>query len=154
MKLTTVLAAFCSLLWSTTAIRAQVRPNYSGLWQQVNDRCVPKPKNSRAFYRLVIQQRDPILYLAITTGKGHLNLRYQIAGRELTYTGLDGDRFHTKVHWDGENLAFDTVEEERGHKVFAREVWTLLDFGHALRRVKDEDEPERHSHATYILEKQ
>ena len=147
-------AASFSLFLNPGFTRAQTRADYSGVWQQVNGRCIPKPKNKHVSYRLEVEQKDSSLRLRITTDKGHLNLDYQTAGKELVYTGLDGDEFHTNVRWDGQSLLFDTVEYERGHKVLAKEVWTLLDGGHTLRRVKEEDEPGEHSTATYILEKQ
>jgi hypothetical protein len=121
---------------------AQPQPDYSGAWQQVNARCIPKPKNKHASYRLVIEQNAAALHLLIMTNKGQLNLDYELDGKELVYTGLDGDQFHTKVHRNGQSLVFDTVEYERGHKVVAKEVWMLLDSGHTLRRVKQEDEPD------------
>jgi hypothetical protein len=135
-------------------VHAETRPDFSGVWQQMNDRCVPKPKDKHASYRLVIDQNGSALRLGITTNKGSLHLDYVVAGGELVYTGLDGDQFHTKVRWDGPSLVFDTVEYERGHKVLAKEVWTLTDASRTLRRVKEEDEPGEHSTATYILEKQ
>jgi hypothetical protein len=54
---------------------AQPQPDYSGAWQQVNARCVPKPKNKHASYRSVIEQNPAALHLLITTNKGQLNLQ-------------------------------------------------------------------------------
>jgi hypothetical protein len=137
----------------------QVRPDFSGNWQQVNERCQPKPKDKSLVYRSIIDHRDPALTVTVTStnyppGARELHLRYETTGKELIYTGLDGDEFHTKVHWEGESLVFDTVEYERGHKVLAKEVWTLIEAGRTLKRVKEENGPGEHSTHIYVLEKQ
>jgi hypothetical protein len=54
---------------------AQPQADYSGAWQQVNARCVPKPKNKHASYRSVIEQNPAALHLLITTNKGQLHLQ-------------------------------------------------------------------------------
>src|SRR5260370_2116954 len=85
-------------------LSAETRPDYSGVWRQINDRCVPKPKDKHASYRLVIEQNGAMLRLGITTNKGSLHLDYAVAGKELVYTRLDGDQFHTKVQSDRSTL--------------------------------------------------
>jgi hypothetical protein len=148
-----LLPAFLLLL-HRPCVPAQQQPDYSGTWQQVNERCVPRPKNKQAFYRMVVEQSSTSLHLRITTNKGKLALDYEMNGKELVYTGLDGDQFHTKVHRDGQSLVFETIEHERGHKLPAKEVWTLADQDHTLQRVKEAGESGKQSTATYILEKQ
>jgi hypothetical protein len=142
------------LLFHPLCSPAQAQPNYSGTWRQVNERCVPPPKNKQSFYRMVVQQDAAALHLRITTNKGQLTLDYEMNGKELVYRGLDGDQFHTKVHRDGPSLVFETIEHERGRKLLAKEVWTLADQDRTLRRVKETGEPGKRSSAIYILEKQ
>ena len=63
-------------------------------------------------------------------------LNYSIGGNELVYTGLDGDEFHTKAHWDGESLVFDIVEHERGREIVSKQTWKLTDDGRVLQEVR------------------
>ena len=48
--------------------------------------------------------------------------------------------FHTKVHWDGKALVFDTVEHERGSEIVSSQIWTLANGGSTLREVKQAKE--------------
>jgi len=86
-------------------------------------------------------------------GPRSLDLKYEIGGPELVYTGLDGDEFHTKVRWDGESLAFDTVEHERGREIVSKQTWTLADGGAVLREVKQSGEAGKPAESVAIYEK-
>jgi hypothetical protein len=137
---------------------AQDRPDFSGTWRQVNERTVPRPKDKSYSYRTVVDQHDSVLDVVVSVvggrEQGELRLHYSIGGGELVYTGLDHDEFHTTVRWRGQELVFDTVEYERGQKVLVTETWSLLEGGHTLKRVKEENGQDKHSTRVYILEKQ
>ena len=97
-------------------------------------------KKSQRPRALKIQQMGRLLAVKVITptneGVRTLDLKYQIGGEELVYTGLDGDEFHTKLRWDGENLVFDTVEHERGKEIVSKQIWTLAEGGTVLRELK------------------
>jgi hypothetical protein len=136
--------SICLLLQSSPSLEAQTPADFSGVWQQDVSRSVPQRKSGRA-RELKIQQIGQVLTVKITatTGQGvrTLDLKYEIGGEELVYTGLDGDEFHTKVRWDGESLVFDTVEHERGKTIVSKQIWTLAEGGKILREVKQSKDP-------------
>jgi hypothetical protein len=144
--LSLTLSAFV-LLHPSPSLQAQQPVDFSGTWRQDLSRSVPLRKSSRA-RELKIQQIGQVLTVQVTTKTGEglrtLNLKYEIGGQELVYTGLDGDEFHTKVRWEHESLVFDTIEHERGKQIVSRQIWTLADGRKILRevkQVKDADEP-------------
>jgi hypothetical protein len=99
----------------------QTPPDFTGHWGQ--------DTGSGAQRHLDIEQNGPILQVktTVTTSKGshRLEVTYRIGGPETVYKGLDGDEFHSSVHWDGNALVFDTVEHEGGRKIPETTVWTL-----------------------------
>jgi hypothetical protein len=145
------------LLCSTRLAYPQSRPDFSGTWRQNNERTVPRPKDDSYSYRAIVDQHDSVLDVVVSVvggrEQGELHLNYSIGGGELVYIGLDHDEFHTTVRWRGQELVFDTVEYERGEKVLVTETWSLLEGGHTLKRVKEENGPDKHSTRIYILEK-
>ena len=124
---------------SAFAIGAETSVNFSGAWHQDLSRSVP-PAKSNNLRDLDIQHAGNALTVKVRTetsrGVRTLDLTYEIGGRELVYTGLDGDEFHTKVRWQGESLVFDTIEHERGSEIVSQQVWTIAGGGNILREVK------------------
>ena len=125
-------------LLSSPGVHPQISPDFSGIWQQDVSRSVPQ-RDSKRTRELTIRQTGQMLTVKITqTGShpGSLDLKYNIGGQELVYTGLDGDEFHTKVHQDGASLVFETIEHERGKQFVSKQTWTLVDSGKTLQEVK------------------
>jgi hypothetical protein len=112
------------------------RPNLSGNWRQDNERCLPKRTGD---VRLTIQHRDPVLVIE-TTSKGQIarqtSQRYTTDGVESVSTGADGDEFHSAVAWKDGDLVFEIVELEDGKRLKSTEVWSLIDGGGGLKRVR------------------
>jgi len=130
--------------------------DFSGVWRQDVSRNVPQRK-SKGARELKIQQAGRILTVQVinimSEGKRSLDLKYEIGGQELVYTGLDGDEFHTRVRWDGESLVFDTVEHERGKKIVSKQTWTLANGGTVLREVKHVREAGEPAESVAVYEK-
>ena len=88
---------------------------------------------------LSIQHRDPELVVE-TTSKGrtakHALQRYTTDGLESKSTGADGDEFHSRVVWKNGSLIFDIVEFEDSKRLKSTEIWSLIDGGMTLRRVR------------------
>ncbi len=133
------------------------RSNLSGTWQQNNERSIPPLRNKTHRYKMTVEASNEIVRVRVTSNNGHgernLDLTYQIGGKELVYTGMDGDEYHSKVHWDGGSLVFTTVEHERGRLIPSEETWTLLDSGNSLQRVKVSSAPGQESKSVYVLER-
>lgn len=133
------------------------RLKLSGTWQQNNDRSIPPPRNKAHSYKMTVEASDKALRVRIIANNGHaernLDLNYEIGGRELVYTGIDGDEYHTKVHWDDDSLVFTTVEHERGRLIPSDETWTLIDSGNSLQRVKVSSARGEESKNVYVLER-
>jgi hypothetical protein len=111
-------------------------PDFSGNWKQSNEQCSPK---RTCDVMLKIQHRDPELVVE-TTSKGrtarHALQRYTTDGIESKSIGADGDEFHSIVVWKGRTLMFDVVEIEDGRRLKSAEIWSLIDGGKSLRRVR------------------
>jgi hypothetical protein len=133
------------------------RSNLSGTWQQNNERSIPPPRNKTHSYKMTVQASEKVLRVRVVANSGHaertLDLNYEIGGKELVYTGIDGDEYHSKVHWDGDSLIFTTVEHERGRLIPSQETWTLIDSGNSLQRVKVSGAPGEESKNVYVLER-
>jgi len=87
------------LLLITTAARSQTTPDFSGLWEQDNDRCQPKRTGEVTLH---IEHHGA--ELVVETSIAHVSARsrhavqkYVINGKVSVSTGGDGDEFHTKV---------------------------------------------------------
>jgi hypothetical protein len=111
-------------------------PDFSGNWKQNNEQCSPKRSGD---VTLRIQHRDPELVVE-TTSKGligrHALQRYTTDGVEGISTGADGDEFRSTVVWKDGALAFDIIEIEDSKRLRSAEVWTLIDGGNGLKRVR------------------
>jgi hypothetical protein len=111
-------------------------PDFSGIWKQNNELCSPKRTGD---VMLSIQHREPELLVETTsTGRTakHALQRYTTDGLESKSTGADGDEFHSMVVWKDDSLIFDIVEIEGGKRLKSTEIWTLINGGMTLRRVR------------------
>lgn len=77
-------------------------------------------------------------------------MTYQIGGSEAVYKGLDGDEFHSRVHWNGPALVFDTVEHERGRRIPETTVWTLSEDRRSIQVNRHSTKFGKNSSVTYI----
>jgi hypothetical protein len=66
----------------------------------------------------------------------HASQRYTTDGVASISTGADGDEFHSAVVWKDETLVFDIVEIEDGKRLNSTEIWSLIDGGRSLKRVR------------------
>jgi len=118
-------------------------PDFSGSWKQNNQLSAPTRNGD---VTLKIQHRDPDLVIE-TTSKGltprHALQRYTTDGVESRSTGADGDEFHSILTWKGDTLAFDIVEIEDGKRLKSTELWSLIDEGKRLKRVRHTEKGEQ-----------
>jgi hypothetical protein len=113
--------------------------DFSGLWKQSNQQCSPKRTGDVS---LRIEHRAPELVVE-TTSKGlitrHALQRYTTDGVESKSTGADGDEFHSMVVWKDGTLSFDIIEIEGSKRLKSTEIWSLIDGGESLKRVRRTD---------------
>jgi hypothetical protein len=111
-------------------------PDFSGIWKQSNERSSPQ---RRGDVTLAIQHRDPE-FIVEATSKGptprHALQRYTTDGTESRSIGADGDEYHSRVVWKDGTLVFDIVEIEDGKRLISTEIWSLIDGGMTLKRVR------------------
>ena len=110
------------LLFLAISAFGQTPPDFSGTWRQT----------SRGVERQMdIKQGGHSLLVKTTVtnakGKRSLEVKYEIGGPAVTYTGLDGDEFRSSVRWDAQDLVFDTIEREDGKEIPEKTVWTLAE---------------------------
>jgi hypothetical protein len=108
----------------------------SGTWKQSNEQCVPKRTGD---VTLKIEHRDSGLVIE-TTSRGliarHALQRYTTDGVESKSIGADGDEYHSSVVSKDGALVFSIVEIEDGKRLKSTEIWTLIDEGRTLKRVR------------------
>jgi hypothetical protein len=114
-------------------------PNFSGVWKQANERCVPPRKGE---VTLRIQHRDPELVVSTSIQRSsgtprQAVQRYTAGGQVSVTTGADGDEFHTSIVKDGQSLILTVEEHEDGRIIHSKETWTLIESGAALQRVRE-----------------
>lgn len=130
MNLLAIMLAALGLVAQGTA------PDLSGMWKRDNERCAPKRTGD---VTLTIRYHDPELIVE-TTSKGprtrHASQRYTTDGVESKSIGADGDEFHSIAVWRDGALVFDTVEIEDGKRLQSTEIWSLIDGGASLKRVR------------------
>jgi len=130
MKLLSILIATLSFAPAGPAL------DFSGIWQQSNEQCSPKRTGD---VTLRIEHRDPE-FVVETTSKGliarHALQRYTTDGVESKSTGADGDEFHSIVVWKDGALVFDMTEIEGTKRLKSTEIWSLIDGGQSLKRVR------------------
>ena len=66
----------------------------------------------------------------------HALQRYTTNGVESKSTGADGDEFHSIAVWKDDTLAFDIIEIEDGRRLKSTEIWSLIEGGRSLKRVR------------------
>ena len=123
---------------SVTPLSARVRPNFSGAWKQNNDRCVPKQRSTAT---ITIKNLDPQLTVEIASVSGSAPLsravkQYTTDGKPSRMMDSEGDEIDTSVAWRDQSLVFSTDEHEDGKIKHSEEIWTLIDDGAALQRVR------------------
>lgn len=124
---------------------AQTAPGFSGQWKQDNDRCQPKRSGD---VTLRIEQNGPDLSVetSISHGSGgsrHAVQKYTTDGKVSVSTGADGDEFHTSVVWKDSSLVFSIEEHEEGRILRSRELWSVLDDGAKLQRIREHPDGEK-----------
>jgi hypothetical protein len=117
---------------------AQAHPDFSGTWKQDNAHSTPIRSGD---VTLQIEHRDPDLTVETTTlrallPKQHAIQRYTTDGKESITIGTDGDSFHTQIVWRDQTLVFTIVEHEDGRIIDTTEVWSLVDNGATLQRIR------------------
>ncbi len=126
---------------ATFALRAQTptaKPNFSGTWKKDPGRSATIRPGT---VTLRIEHHDPDLRVAMTIARPndpeqHADQHYTTDGRESVSTGADGDSFHTRVTWQGRDLAFVIEEHEDGRILPSTELWTLSPDSNTLTRLR------------------
>jgi hypothetical protein len=129
----------------SAAAWAQTAPDFSGLWKQDNDRCVPKRSGD---VMLRTDHHDPELTIETSISHGSVNSRHAIQkyttdGRASISTGADGDEFHTSVAWKGSSLVFQIEEHEGGRILRSTETWSLVENGATFQRIRERPDGEK-----------
>jgi hypothetical protein len=129
----------------TVAARPQSAPDFSGLWKQDNDRCLPKRSG---VVTLRIEHHDPELKIESSISYNSVNSRraiqnYATDGRASISTGADGDEFDTAVAWKGSSLVFSIEEHEGGGILRSTETWSLIDNGATIQRTRERTNGEK-----------
>lgn len=128
------------LLVSAAAVAcAQGTPDFTGLWQQDNDRCQPK-RNGDVSLR--IEHHGPEFRVETSISRNsssprHAVQKYTIDGKVSTSTGADGDMFYTSVVWKDSSLVFSIEEHEDGRILPSKETWSISDGGATLEKVRE-----------------
>jgi hypothetical protein len=131
-------------MWFAISANAQTPRDFTGHWRLQT--------NAGEQHQLEIVLNGDALRVEtiVTNSKGtrRLVLTYQIGGRETVYKGLDGDKFRSRVHWDGSILVFEATEHEGGRKIPETTVWTLSEDRNTLQLKRHSTKKD--SSATYI----
>jgi hypothetical protein len=133
------------LLLITTATWSQATPDFSGLWEQDNDRCQPKRTGEVTLHiehhgaELVVE--TSIAYVSARPKRAVQ--KYVINGKVSVSTGADGDEFHTKVIRRGSSLVFTIEEHEDGHILHSQETWSLIENNATLERIRERSNGEK-----------
>jgi hypothetical protein len=129
------------LLFSAIAVsvRSQTAPDFSGVWKQDNDRCVPKRGGD---VMLRTDHHDPELTVETSISRHSVNSRHAIQkyttdGKASISMGADGDEFHTTVAWNDSSLVFSIEEHEGGRILLSTETWSLVENGTILQRIRE-----------------
>jgi hypothetical protein len=132
-------AAVAGYATATTSGASPKSPNFSGTWRQSNERSSPARTGD---VMLLIDHRDPELTIETSSTRGaapprHATQHYTTDGKASVSTGADGDEFHTSVTWKDQSLVFQIEEHEDGRILLSREVWSLIQNGSALERLRE-----------------
>jgi hypothetical protein len=135
------------LLFSAIAVsmRSQTAPDFSGVWKQDNDRCVPKRSGD---VMLRTDHHDPELTIETSishdsVNSGHAIQKYTTDGKASVSTGADGDEFHTTVAWKDSSLVFSIEEHEGGRILLSTETWSLVENGTTIQRIRERPDGEK-----------
>ncbi len=135
------------LLLSTAAAVAwsQGTPDFSGLWKQDNDRCLPQ-RNGDVTLR--IEQHDPELMVETSISRNsassrHAVQKYTTDGKVSVSTGADGDQFNTSVVWKDSSLVFSIEEHEDSRILQSKETWLVIEEGATLERIRERPNGEK-----------
>lgn len=110
--------------------------DFSGTWKQSNEECSPKRTGD---VTLTIHQRDTELVVETASKRRiarHALQRYTTDGVESKSIGADGDEVYSTVVWENDTLVFNIVEVEDGKRLKSREIWSLMDEGRRLKRLR------------------
>jgi hypothetical protein len=135
------------LLFFAISVSGRTPPDFTGHWRQQT--------NSKTQRQLEVEQKGQNLRVktSVTNSEGTRNLevKYVIGGPQTTYTGLDGDEFHSSVRWDANSFVFDTIEHEDSNEIPQKAVWTLsADGALQVDRQITKSGKTTHSLTTYI----
>jgi hypothetical protein len=137
-----------SLLFLAISVCGQSATDFAGHWRQAT--------NSATHRQLEVQQngKNLLVETIVTDSQGtrRLEVKYEIGGPQVSYTGLDGDQFRSSVHWDSSALVFDTIEHEDGKDLPQKTVWTLSADRNTLQidRESTKSGKPMHSLSTYV----
>ena len=128
-----------AIILTIPGICSQPNPDFSGTWKQSNERSMPQRIGDVTLH---IDHRDSELSVETTMSRGsaaprHAVQRYTTDGTVSISTGTDGDEFHTSIVWMGQSLVFSIEEHEDGRILLSKEIWTLIENGTALQRVRE-----------------
>jgi hypothetical protein len=129
----------------TIAARPQSASDFSGMWKQDNDRCVPKRSGDVTLH---IKHHDAELTIETSISRNSVNARraiqkYKTDGRASVSTGADGDQFNTAVARKGSSLVFSIEEHEGGGILRSTEIWSLIENGATLQRIRERTNGEK-----------
>jgi hypothetical protein len=139
MKRRMYLGLLLAVLMAPLAICAQTNPDFSGTWKLSNEHSMPRRMGDVTMH---IDHRDPELSVETTMFRGsaaprHAVQHYTTDSKVSISTGADGDEFHTSVVWKRQSLVFSIEEHEDGSILLSKEIWTLIESGAALKRVRE-----------------
>jgi len=123
----------------------QKTPDFSGLWKQDNDRCLPK-RNGGVTLR--IEHHDLELTVETSISRSfasprHAIQKYTTDGKVSVSTGADGDQFNTFVVWKDSGLVFSIEEHEDGRILQSKETWLVIDEGATLEKIRERPNGEK-----------
>ena len=126
MKKRLFLGLLPALLLAPIGLCSPPNPNFSGIWKQSNERCIPKRTGDAVLH---IDHRDPNMTVETTILRGsaaprHALQHYTTDGKTSISSGADGDEFHTSIVWSGPALVLSVEEHEDGRIILSRERWT------------------------------
>jgi hypothetical protein len=129
----------------TVAAWPQTIPDFSGVWKQDNDRCQPKRSGDVTLH---IEHHDPVLTVETSISHGSQNSRHAVQkyttdGKVSVSTGADGDEFHTSIIRKDSSLFFTIEEHEDGRILQSQEIWSLIENGATLQRIRERPNGEK-----------
>ena len=122
-----------------TSVRAQAGSDFAGIWKQDNERCQPK-RNGDVTLRIEQDGLRLTVETSVSGGSGptrQATQSYTTDGKVSVSTGADGDEFHTAVIRKAADLVFSIEEHEDGRILRSREIWSIIDNGATLERLRE-----------------